>query len=205
MSTGKWWNRNRDGDESPEDPEIRALVERAGRLPEEAEPGRDLFAGIANRIRDAETSPVASPAVGGWRSLFPRPVAAAAVAASLVVVSVFATLQMAAPTGPPSDAEAAVIARSLRERDGVADVHAKVLALIDANRAALPPETVAVIEQNLVSIDRAIAEIHLAIEAHPDAQGLNFLLAEAYRREAELLERLEFFTTENEVGKEVRS
>ena len=57
--------------------------------------------------------------------------------------------------------------------------------------AELPRETIAVLDENLRSIDRAIAEIHLALEMNPDHHALGFLLAEAYRSEADLLERLE--------------
>ena len=45
-------------------------------------------------------------------------------------------------------------------------------------------------------LDRAIAEIHLALESNPDHHALRFLLAEAYRSEAELLERLEWWLQE---------
>jgi hypothetical protein len=50
------------------------------------------------------------------------------------------------------------------------------------------------VEKNLAEIDRAIAEIHLAFEAHPNNGALQFLLAEAYRREADMLAQLEWWT-----------
>ena len=110
---------------------------------------------------------------------------------------------MVQPSGvPPTDAEVAAIAERLRERDGVADVHHSVVAILEAHRADLPPQTVAALEENLRSIDRAIAEIHLALESNPEHHALSFLLAEAYRREADLLERLEWWTRS---PKEVRS
>jgi hypothetical protein len=48
-------------------------------------------------------------------------------------------------------------------------------------------------ELNRSHVDRAIAEIPLALEANPNHHALGFLLAEAYRSEAELLERLEWW------------
>ena len=56
-----------------------------------------------------------------------------------------------------------------------------------------PPETISALEQNLESIDRAIAEIHIALRENPDNHALIFLLAEAYRHEANLLDRVEWW------------
>ena len=128
-------------------------------------------------------------------ALFPRPFLTGGLAAGLVALSVMTTLWLTAPPGPPSDAEIREIASMLRERDGVSDVHAGVLAILAEHGDALPAETVAAIEDNLISIDRAIAEIHFALEANPAGSELNVLLAEAYRREADLLERLEWWTS----------
>lgn len=200
-----WLNRSKAGDDEPSDARVAALVERARALPKEVEPERDLFAGIANRIGQPELDRTTEQQPGGWRSFFPRPLATMVLASSLVAASVLVTLQMTLPSGPPTDAQAAKIASMLRERDGVADVHTNVVAILDAHRAQLPPETVAAIEDNLRTIDRAIAEIHLALEANPDEHGLTYLLAEAYRREANLLERLVFWTATEDAGKEVRS
>ena len=72
-------------------------------------------------------------------------------------------------------------------------MHESLVAILDARRGDLPAETMAALEDNLRSIDRAIAEIHLALESNPDHPSLSFLLAEAYRREADLLERLEWW------------
>jgi hypothetical protein len=136
-------------------------------------------------------------------TLFPRPVAAAALAVLLVGTTVLTTWWVAQqPPAPLGDAEVSAIAERLRQRDGVADVHQSLVAILDARRAELPPETVEALEENLRSIDRAIAEIHLALESNPDHHSLSFLLAEAYRREADLLERLEWWMRSSD---EVRS
>ena len=91
-----------------------------------------------------------------------------------------------------------VLADSLRERDGTSGTRHDLLALLDERRAQLPPEVVAAVEKNLAEIDRTIAEIHLAFEAHPNNGALQFLLAEAYRREADMLEQLEWWTSARE-------
>ena len=55
---------------------------------------------------------------------------------------------------------------------------------------AIPPA----IEENLRLIDRALAEIHLAMERHPESHTLGLLLAETYRREADLLEQIRWWS-----------
>jgi hypothetical protein len=78
----------------------------------------------------------------------------------------------------------------------VTNLHNDLITLLDQRRDELPPEAVAALEEGLGSIDRAIAEIHLTMRRYPDNRALGFLLAEAYRREAHLLERLQWWTSE---------
>ena len=90
------------------------------------------------------------------------------------------------------------LADSLRVRDGMSGTRQDLLALLGERRDQLPPEVVAAVEKNLAEIDRAIAEIHLAFQEHPNNAALQFLLAEAYRREADRLEQLEWWTSARE-------
>ena len=192
---------DRAGGEQARDPELARLLARSRSLPLSQEPSRDLWSGIENRISGRVDALQASP----WTlsALFPRPLAAAMIAVLLVSTTALSVFWIARTSGaPPSDAEVAAIAERLRERDGVADIHQSVVAILEAHRADLPPETIAALDENLRSIDRAIAEIHLAFESNPSHHALSFLLAEAYRREAELLERLEWWVGSSE---EVRS
>lgn len=189
-----WRFRWRSREPEPPDPGERALLERARSLPREIEPGRDLWLGIRQRIEQGERERRATPT--GWRAGLRVPAwAAAALAALLVGTGLGAGLWLGTP-GTPLDDPAAVqaLAASLRDRDGVAQVRSHLLALLDERRGQLPPDLVATLERNLLEIDRAIAEIHLALEAHPGSPALQFLLAEAYRSEAEMLEQLEWWT-----------
>ena len=185
------------GDEEPRDAELARLVARARALPSESEPSRDLWSGIENRIALARQQPEAKRRTRQpWASAFPRPALAASFAAALVVVTSLATLWVAQPPGGVSDGAAGelairAIADRLRARDGVGEMRASLLAILESRREQLPAGTVTALEENLAAIDRAIAEIYLALEASPDNHALSFLLADAYRREAELLERLE--------------
>jgi hypothetical protein len=110
-------------------------------------------------------------------------------------------LRLVGPTGltvVSNPAAIAALADSLRQRDGVSAVHRDLLALLEERRAQLPPEVVAAVERNLAEIDRAISEIHVAFEEHPENPSLQFLLAETYRREADMLAQLESWTGPNQ-------
>ena len=196
---GARWGRGprASSDSEVHDPELDALLDRARSLPRSVEPARDLWHGVENRIA-GRAGEIERPR---WSltSLFPRPLAAAGVGALLVAMTALSvfwiaeTMRLPGGSAIHSDAEVAAIALTLRERDGVSDVHRSIVTILEAHRTELSPETVAVLDENLRSIDRAIAEIHLALESNPDANALRFLLAEAYRSEADLLERLEWW------------
>ncbi|MEN8158437.1 MAG: hypothetical protein ABFS41_00030 [Myxococcota bacterium] len=196
----KWLDRWRRAEEPPADPAERealdALLERARALPREAQPERDLWLGIRNRIELEQSATRASARPGLWGAKLSVPVwAASAAAVLLVALTVGTGLWLSAPPSLDDPAAIQALADSLRDRDGVSGVHRDLLALLDERRAQLPPEVVAAVERNLAEIDRAITEIHVAFEEHPDNPALQFLLAEAYRREADMLAQLESWTS----------
>ncbi len=175
---------------------VDALVARARALARESEPARDLWAGIRNRI---ELERVEAPRARAWRARVQVPVwGAAAAAALLLATSIGTGLWFSRPPSLDDPVAVRALADSLRDRDGMGQMRQDLLALLDERRAQLPPEVVAAIEKNLGEIDRAIAQIHLAFREHPDNAALRFLLAEAYRREADMLEQLEWWTSARE-------
>jgi hypothetical protein len=194
----KWLHRWRRGVEPDSGPEERAVLEalreRARALPREVEPERDLWLGIRNRIELARAP--APPRTRVWGARLSVPVWAAGAAALLLVATAIGS-GLWLRSAPSLDDPAAIraLADSLRDRDGTAGVHQDLLALLEGRREQLPPEVVAAVERNLAEIDRAIAEIHVAFEEHPENSALRFLLAEAYRREADMLAQLEGWTT----------
>jgi hypothetical protein len=197
------WRRLPDRSDDPEERAAAdALLARARALSREAEPQRDLWIGIRNRIERQGPGEPARARL--WRARLQVPVWAAGAAAALLVAAAIGT-GVWLGRGPSLDDPAAVraLADSLRDRDGMSGTRRDLLALLDERRGQLPPEVVAAVEKSLGEIDRAIAEIHLAFEEHPDNSALQFLLAEAYRREAEMLEQLEWWTSER--GPEKRS
>ena len=190
--------RWRPAPERPSHPEERAAIDallaRARTLPREAEPERDLWMGIRNRIEMQQPAERARARL--WRVRLQVPVWAAGAAATLLVATAVGTgLWLGRAPSLDDPATVRALADSLRDRDGMSGMRRDLLALLDERREQLPPEVMAAIEKNLGEIDRAIAEIHLAFEQHPDNSALHFLLAEAYRREAEMLEQLEWWTS----------
>jgi len=173
-----------------------ALRERAAALPREQEPSRDLWLGIQNQIQHPEGASVPSESRASRGAFLTVPSwAAASMAALLLAVGVGAGLWWNNDTLSLDDPAAVrALAASLRERDGVYEVHESLLTMLAELGNQLPPEVVDVLENSLASIDRAIAEIHIAFEAHPNDAGIQLLLAEAYRREADMLEQLEWWT-----------
>jgi hypothetical protein len=202
----KWFLRWRRVPERPSDPEeqaaVDALLARARALPRHAEPERDLWMGVRNRIEMQRPGEPARARL--WRARLQVPVwAAGAVAALLVATTIGTSLWLGRAPSLDDPAAVRALADSLRDRDGMSGMRRDLLALLDERREQLPPEVVAAVETNLGEIDRAIAKIHLAFEEHPDNSALQFLLAEAYRREAEMLEQLEWWTSAR--GPEARS
>ena len=199
MSWFARWRTHRndtEDDAEPLDPELRALLERARALPAAVEPERELWNGIQQRITTpAPTWSAAEP--GPFAGLFPRPVAAAVSAAALVAVSVGTTLWITGDPGHPGpgslDPASRALANQVRQRDGVDDVHMRLVTLLAARRAELPDETIRALENNLRVIDDAIADIHHALQGSPDDEALRVLLADAHQREFELLESLEWW------------
>ena len=64
---------------------------------------------------------------------------------------------------------------------------ATLQAIVDDRRSALDPRTVAVLEENLALIDRAIAESRAALAADPASRFLATQFARAYTSKLTLL------------------
>ena len=187
--------RRGQAEDEPLAEDLRALLAEVGSLASETEPERDLWPQIARRIAQPAHEKQAAPGrVGGRWTPVPAWAGLAAAAVVLVVLTSMTTLWLSGPGALADDERVRLIAAAARERDGVSGVRESLLAILEQNREAIPPDTLVAIRENLSTIDRAIAEIHLALERHPDNNALNLLLAETYRREVELLEQLEWLS-----------
>jgi anti-sigma factor RsiW len=187
-------------------------LQRAARgLPRELVPPRDLWTGIAARIATERESAQDSGRVkvisieSGRRSrqawwMRRDLLAAAALVLVLLSSAITATWirsgtsmpggEMAATTGPQpaaAGATSALVALEPTEQE-IAGVVERLVIALEAQRGALDPATVAVVEENLRVIDGAIQEARAALEADPNNTDLTFLLMDVYRKKIDLLQ-----------------
>jgi hypothetical protein len=160
----------------------RRLRRAVDRLPRELRPGRDLWPGIAGRLKER---PEPAAASGWWR------LAAAVVvtAGGLLAASVLGPV--APPVRPEVSAAApALAAPHLRQRDGVLHAHNDLVAVIAHRGGRLDPAGAEALAAGLVELESATAEIAAALEARPGDRRLRLALAAAYRRESGWASRL---------------
>ena len=174
---------------------LRRVVEVARELPREIAPERDLWPAIAARI---EADKVVVGGFGATRAVWRRGrawLAAAALVVLAATVLVLAwrgrqpALHVASGNRPRIDLRLASL-----ELDSVRSTYAKarqeLLTLLSARRSELSPETVKVIEENVVIIDDAVEKIQAALAKDPGNRELNMLLVTAYRQEIDLLRQV---------------
>jgi len=173
--------------------ELRAVVSRAASLTD-SRPARDLWNGVAARIRQpgARMSPFRRAVSARLSFTLPQ-----VAAASLALMVLSGGLVWMARSGdrradiPPVSAQ--MEGESVtRARFAAAPYDAAVAELtqtLEAGRAKLDPETVRVLEENLAAIDRAIAQCRRALDADPANVYLNNHLADARQRKLALLRR----------------
>jgi hypothetical protein len=175
------------------------LDQRLESLPEELPPARDLWPGIEARIRAPEpgrrTSVRATPATA--RSWWPLAAAASAVLIAVLGISAYlgggpgqepspqATLMgEEMPTFGPGYALGSAYHAA---RAGLADD-------LERRLDALPPETRAIVVENLETIRRATAEINMALGDDPSNVLLQHQLLAAYQDELAVLAHLQRVT-----------
>ncbi len=153
--------------------ELRRLIAEAHGLPRSIEPGRNLWTTIEARIVQRATWNVQR---GWWR----RALAAAAV--FVILLGLYHLLSPStAPYRPAGRGWVGVQADFQRATDELS----RILAV---ERGRLRPETVALLERNLVVIDAAIAESRAALARDPANADLRRLFVAASRHKVELLQ-----------------
>ena len=184
--------------------ELRRVVERARSLPPRA-PAADLWGGIAERIDaraaiDARVVPLRARAPRRFSFTLPQLAAASVL---LAVVSGGIAWRLGRGTDlPPSLASADQVRPSM---DAPADtIRVEPVGLADAEydsavadlqralrngRGHLDPATIAIVEQNLKIIDRAIDQARQAVIDDPSNSYLTSHLVETRRKKLDLLRR----------------
>jgi anti-sigma factor RsiW len=178
--------------------DLGRVVERA-HLAQRRGPTRDLWPGIARRIG---ATPVAMEIVelasrrGGarkWSFSLPQLAAAAVLLITLSGGSVWLLRSHSQPTGGtavtaplPAGAPVALNASATASQSYAAAI-ADLERVLASGRGQLDTVTVRVIQQNLATIDQAIAQAQRALAADPANLYLNTHLAETMRRKLDLL------------------
>lgn len=170
--------------------ETRALLRSARELPRAVEPPRDLFPEIRSALprrgpsRSARGSGTRGGAWLGWAGL----------AASLLILLTATVLYVGRDTAEaPLPAQAALpasapeISAYLAAEQEYLRATEQLMAALEERRGELPPETAAVVEENLRVIDAAIAEVKKALDEDPDEPRNGQYLAALHRQKIQLL------------------
>jgi hypothetical protein len=164
---------------------LRAVAARAAELKDRA-PDTDLWAGIASRIRepaidDQSVVDIRRRAKSPRRLSFSIPQLLAAGIALMFVSAGGVWMALSGTSGdtPSTVAEVPLQGESVGllasfDDPGYDAAVAELERLLEAGRDRLDPETVAVLEQSLATIDQAISEARAALQTDPT----NFYLSE---------------------------
>ncbi len=136
--------------------------QEAERVPRDLEPERDLWPGIAARVRARRRS-------ARWRLVALAAVLVLAVGALLWRGPAAEEMPVQASTKPIATKPAATVGlAAYAETDRtLAAIRDELQRSIEARQDRLPPETRALVFENLRTIDRAIAEIERALDTAP--------------------------------------
>ncbi len=175
-----------------EERKLRAFLAEAFGLRHEAQPGRDLWPGIATRI-ESRARVLRFVRRGGLLS-------GLAAAAALVLALVLsrgpqpgagvASVGSSGATVQPAAAGTADIERAEAE---YLRATSQLIQTLNARRGSMPPEAqkqMADLEANVAAIDTALRQVKDALEKDPQNTKLNKMLASTHQKKIDLLLRL---------------
>jgi putative zinc finger protein len=171
---------------------LRMLLDGAAALPRELSPARELWPGIAARLR---SNVVAFP-----RRPF-QPLTLLAAAAVLIALSSAITWRIArtpatavATTRPNAAVFSLAAFRPapdlLEAEREYASATSELLAAIEARRESLAPETLVTVEQSLRAIDDALKSLREALRGDPGNDELTQMLTATHKRKVDALRRV---------------
>jgi hypothetical protein len=182
--------------------ELRSLIAAASSVSDEGSPPDDVWPGLRAELerrkvaslpfdagRQAPAPPRPLPSIARW---WTRPSSLAAAALVLIAVSSTVTalvLRRPAEVAPEVATTTFVPAAVARADRAFAGTLEELEATLTAGRSALAPETIAVLERSLSTIDEAISEARAALARDPANQALADVLQRNYRQKLELLRR----------------
>ncbi|HEV7500825.1 MAG TPA: hypothetical protein VGQ33_12515, partial [Vicinamibacteria bacterium] len=168
---------------------------QAAALPKEMAPARDLWPELSARLHGAEGVRLVARSRSA-RLVLPATLAAAAA----VLIAVSTTLwnrdrfPAAAPAaGSPSAQPVAmgtVPVELLDTEREYARASADLMAAIDRQKGTLAPETRALLDANLKTIDDALAQVRAALRQDPGNAQLTHLLTSTHQKKVDALQRV---------------
>jgi len=174
---------------------LENMLALASELPREIAPEHDLWPRIEGSISRKKV--VAFPV---HRRHFWQLAAAAAVVVAAIVGGYLIGLHQQAPhiveVGSTENAVLAANDSWSLVPPSLQQTRAQLRAALDARKDSLSPQTIAMVEENLEIIDRAISEISLALNETPNNPRLQRQLYFACSQEISLLQRAASFPAE---------
>ncbi len=172
--------------------DLKNLLEQARQLSPGVSPGHDLWPGVLEEIEASRAK--------SWANTNRSWLALAAVLALAVLLLPLLFRQQApdpgeqvtAATTDPTVIDTAMLAKAdlARSEDRVLLVRRDLVEAIEIRRDLLGPEASKSVEESLLVLDQAVAELRLALEENPDDRRLRLLLAAKYQHEVRLLQRV---------------
>jgi hypothetical protein len=169
------------------------LMNGLAELPEEATPARDLWPQIEWRIGGSEVAqegqpPRRSVTMPLWQ-LLAASITVALVSGGAVWTFLAGSPQSSAPflTGPATMAQPAGLQTGYEDYERAA---LELEGILAEAQGILDPETIRVLEANLMLIDEAIAESLGALSEDPGSRTLRRILSETMRRKMDLLQQV---------------
>lgn len=166
------------------------LMARASALPQDIQPPRDLWSGIAAAIAKP-------PAVAPWNRFMAQAAAVLLLvggSSGLTYLAVTDDNQAALPPIHNPDLVFRPVSGSFGSRymlgPGYQDAHSVLASQLDVEMQRLSPETRQGVYKNLTTIRAAIAEINRALADEPDNTLLQKLLLSSYREELAVMRQV---------------
>ena len=161
---------------------LRKLLAAAAALPQSIEPPADVWLNVQARTT---TKPRARAALWSLR----YPLAAAAVVLIIASSTVTALLlKRTAPAAAPAPNAVTLVALDAAELEYVR-IAGELEGALNDRAHQIDPATVKTVRENLVIMDRAIAQARAALQKTPGDTELSRLVSTSYRRKIGMLER----------------